>query len=327
LAEISLRREAESKVPWAGHFDLYAEIIPDYDDFKEALKREHPSHLRVNLLKTTPDSLIPRLRKWGGRLTPLPIKGAYSFTGLERPGATLEYFLGHYHLQGLSSMLPPLLLDLAPGQKIIDLCASPGSKTTQIAALTGNRALIVANELKRRRLGILKYHIERLGVLSTLITNYQAQNFPMRLPDGRPLRFDRVLLDAPCTGEGRHREVMRDQEMELMQPWSPGSSLRMSGYQKQMILRGFDLLSEGGILVYSTCTYSPIENEAVIQHLLDNRETASIEEAGIEGIKTAPGITCWEGREFSADMKKTIRIYPHYLDSWGFFIAKIRKAC
>jgi len=120
--------------------------------------------------------------------------------------------------------------------------------------------------------------------------------------------------------------VMRDDEWDLMHSWGTESSLRMSRYQKQMIVRGFDLLKEGGVMVYSTCTYSPLENEAVVQYLLDNRETAILEKTEISGIKTAPGITSWEDKEFSTEMSRTARIYPHYLDSWGFFMARIRKS-
>ncbi|NOY65404.1 MAG: NOL1/NOP2/sun family putative RNA methylase, partial [Nitrospirae bacterium] len=241
------------------HFLIYRDIIPDFDDFLESLNIPHPSHLRVNTIKTTPEVLIERLKKYNTQLTPLPLKNAYAFEGLEKPGATIEYFLGFYHLQGLSSMLPPLIMDLKADHSVLDMCASPGSKTTQISALMNNRGLIVANELNRQRLSILKFHIERLGVTNVVVTNYQAQNFPMKYPDGTPLRFDRVLLDAPCTGEGRFRKILRSDEAEKMRPFSEKSSWIMSRYQKQMILKGFDLLREGGIMVYSTCTYSPYE--------------------------------------------------------------------
>ncbi|RMG05914.1 MAG: RsmB/NOP family class I SAM-dependent RNA methyltransferase [Nitrospirae bacterium] len=307
-------------------FERYREIIPEYDLFIEAIKREHPSHLRINTLKADPVRAVDALRERGFILKELPLENAWAFEGVEKPGATLEYFLGYYHLQGLSSMLPPHCMELAPGQVILDMCASPGSKTTQMAALTENRSLIVANELKKRRLGILKYHIERLGVLSVLITGFQAQNFPQRLLDRSPIQFDRVLLDAPCTGEGRFRLIMREAEQELMQPYRPESTHRISGYQRQMILKGFDLLKDGGIMVYSTCTYSPEENELVIQHLIENRGGVLVEPVNLPGINSVPGLTSWGESVLDPSLSNTVRIYPHYLDSWGFFIAKIRKA-
>ncbi len=300
-------------------------MIPEFDVFLDSLEKAHPSHLRVNTLKVRKEELKERLSRYGCQLEELPVEDAFAFSGLETPGATLEYFLGYYHLQGLSSMLPPLVLKPEKGQLILDMCASPGSKTSQIAAMTENRATLFANELNKKRLSILKFQLERLGVTSTIITNYQAQNFPTKLPDGSPLRFDRVLLDAPCTGEGRYRRIMRKDELEKTSEYSERASQRMSGYQKQMILRAFDLLREGGLLVYSTCTYSPYENEEVVDHLLRNRPEAKVEEFSINGIRLQEGTISWKDREFHKDLSKTRRVYPHYVDSWGFYIAKIRR--
>ena len=307
------------------HFNLYSQLIPEFDRFVSALSRPHPSHLRVNTLKADDEMVLRALTSYGATLTPLPVEHAYCFEGLETPGATLEYFLGYYHLQGLSSMLPPLVLEPSEDQLILDMCASPGSKTTQLAALVRNKSIIFANELNKRRLSILKFQLERLGVTCTVITNYQAQNFPTRLPDGSPLRFDRVMLDAPCTGEGRYRKIMRKDELSKMGEFSETASARMAEYQKQMILRAFDLLKEGGILVYSTCTYSPYENEGVVDFLLNSRPEATAEDFHLEGIRMVEGVTGWKDLQFSSQLKKTRRIYPHYVDSWGFYIAKIRK--
>ncbi len=307
------------------HFLIYREIIPDFDDFLESLDQPHPSHLRVNRLKTTSDVVIERLGRYKARLSPLPVENGFAFEGLEKPGATLEYFLGFYHLQGLSSMLPPLILDVEGEHSVLDMCASPGSKTTQISAIMGNRGLLIANELNRRRLSILKFHIERLGATNVVVTSYQAQNFPTKYPDRTPLRFDRVLLDAPCTGEGRYRTVLRSDEAEKMRPFSEKGSQIMSRYQKQMILRGFDLLKDGGIMVYSTCTYSPCENEMVVDFLLKEREGAEVVPFKLKGLKIEQGVTAWKGMVFDPSLSNTGRVYPHRIDSWGFFMAKIRK--
>ncbi len=307
------------------YFLSYRELIPEFDGFLDALQRPHPSHLRVNTLKVTSEGLKSRLSHYGCKLEELPLSNAFSFEGLDTPGATLEYFLGYYHLQGLSSMLPPIVLEPERGQLILDMCASPGSKTSQLAAMTKNRAVVFANELNKKRLSILKFQLERLGVTSTIITNYQAQNFPTKMPDGAPLRFDRVLLDAPCTGEGRYRKIMRKDEMEKTGEYSEKASLRMSVYQKQMIIRAFDLLKDRGILVYSTCTYSPYENEAVVEYLLQNRPDAWLEEFSINGVKLVAGVTQWNGLKFHESLSKTCRVYPHYVNSWGFFIARIRR--
>ncbi len=305
---------------------VYREIIPNFDDFLESIHRPHPSHLRVNTLKTTDDRVREALSRYGASLEPLPLRHCYLFSGLDNPGATLEYYLGYYHMQGLSSALPPLVLAPQEGDRVLDLCAAPGSKTTQMAAMMNNTGLIVANELNRRRLSILKFHLERLGVTNTVVTSFQAQNFPMKRADRSNLYFDRVLLDAPCSGEGRFRTVMRKDEREKMQPHSEEYSLKMSEYQKQMILRGFDLLKEGGTMVYSTCTYSPHENETVVDYLLQCRRDAVVLPFEIQGIRTAQGLTRYRSQRFSEDLKNTVRIYPHMVDSWGFYIALIMKA-
>ncbi len=159
-----------------------------------------------------------------------------------------------------------------------------------------------------------------------MVTNYQAQNFPERTPEGTRLNFDRVLLDAPCSGEGRFRLQMRPEEQEKMQPYSEDYSMRMMNYQLQMLRKAYRLLRPGGILVYSTCTYSPWENEAVVDAFLQETPEAILEDAKLPyNLNLAPGITEWKGQRFSMLLQRCIRVYPHMLNSWGFFVAKIRR--
>jgi len=311
--------------PIPEHFFSYKEIIPDFEGFLEALRKPHPSHLRVNILKCSEEELENRLRAYGVKLKPLPLPNHFEFEGLENPGATLEYFLGYYHLQGLSSAVVPFVLDVSSKHRVLDMCASPGSKTTQMAAMMNNRGLIVANELNRKRLGILKFHLERLGVINTIVTDYQAQNFPEKTPEGNRMSFDRILLDVPCSGEGRFRTQMREDELKKMQPYSEQYSLRMHGYQLQMLKKAYKLLKPGGILVYSTCTYSPWENEAVVDALLEQYPEIRIEEVKLDGINTVPGVIFWKKKRFSDELIKCVRLYPHFVNSWGFFIAKLKK--
>lgn len=307
-------------------FERYRDIIPDFDNFLLALNRPHPSHLRVNTLKTDSVTLKKRLERYGGRLTTLRDENAFAFEGLSKPGATIEYFLGHYHLQGLSSMLSVDVLSPQKDETVLDMCASPGSKTTQIAQIMDNTGTIIANDPAGRRLGILKFHIERLGVLNCVVTNYFGQNFPIKDGNGGPLHIDRALVDAPCTGEGRYRKPdcpYSDEEIE--NHYSARAVAKLSKVQRAVILKGFDLLKHGGVMVYSTCTYSPEENEEVVEYLLKNRRGAYLEDITLRGLKTAEGITAFRGKGFTGDMKKAVRIYPHFIDSWGFFIALIRK--
>jgi len=304
-------------------FECYKNIIPEFDIFLKALDTPHPSHLRINTLKVDEEKLIIALQRYGCKLSQLPINYCYSFLGLDRPSDTIEYLLGYYHMQGLSSAVVSVILAPKKGEKVLDMCASPGSKTTHIAAIMENKGIIIANEMNHNRVGILRFHLERMGITNVIVTTYQAQNFPMKYFDKKPIKFDKVLLDAPCSCEGRYRKVLK--KGEKMYNFSENVSLRLSRYQKQMILRGFDLLKYEGILVYSTCTYSPDENEAVIDYLIHKRKGVKIEPIKITGIKTVNGIIKWKGKRFTEDLRKAVRLYPHYVDSWGFFITKIKK--
>jgi 16S rRNA C967 or C1407 C5-methylase (RsmB/RsmF family) len=151
-------------------------------------------------------------------------------------------------------MLPPLILDPQPGERLLDMCAAPGGKATYLAQLTQNRALIVANDVTHHRIGILRSHSDRLGITSIVVTRYQGQSFPMRM------QFDRILLDPPCSAEGTYRTGKRPPLTE-----DPQVSYRLQRLQQMLLNRALELLRPGGTLVYSTCTYAPEENEEVLQ--------------------------------------------------------------
>ncbi|RMF83828.1 MAG: RsmB/NOP family class I SAM-dependent RNA methyltransferase [Nitrospinota bacterium] len=293
----------------------YSHIIPDFTTFLQSLERPLPVHLRVNTLKVARERFLELAQKKGYELKPIPwYPDAFLALNLESPGTTLEYFLGYYYPQGLSSMIPPLLLDPQPEETVLDLCAAPGGKTSQLAQLMQNRGLIVANDITMHRLRSLKANLERLGILNTLTTQYHGQNFPTRF------RFDRVLVDAPCSGSGTYRGKQGEQGIER-----PAWLIRrLSKLQKQLIVRAFDLLKPGGCLVYSTCTYAPEENEEVIAHLLQTREDAVLEEIQLP-FPHATGLTDWQGKAYPEALKRCVRVYPHQLDSWGFFYAKITR--
>lgn len=213
-------------------------------------------------------------------------------------GKTFEYFLGYIHPQSLSSMVPPLVLDPQPGERILDLTAAPGSKTTQISAMMGNQGAVIANDEEEREIFIVN-NISRLGAINVLITIRDAKSWPLKGI------FDRVLLDAPCSALGSNLNAIRR--------FSPDSVYKISSVQKRMIISAFDALKVGGTLVYSTCTYSKEENEDVISHLLNLREEAKQQKIGLN----AP-------HELSTD-KYSWRIYPQHLGSEGFFVSKIVK--
>jgi NOL1/NOP2/sun family putative RNA methylase len=295
-------------------FDTYREIIPDFPAFLESLEAPLPTHLRVNGIKIRPADLIGILARKGieVRSSIDPEEGLLLAPGLKSPGSLLEYSLGYYHPQALTSCLTSLLLGVKPGALVLDLCASPGGKTSHLADRMGNTGLILANELYTRRHVPLSHTLGRLGVLNSVITAYPAQEFPLRQ------RFDFILADVPCSGEGRFRRSKKSSRYEEKK-----ARPRLYELQRRAILRAFDLLSEQGVMVYSTCTYNPEENESVLDFLLKNRE-AEVHPVKI-GLPSEPGLAAWEGRVYDRSVQRGVRFYPHRVDSVGFFMARLGR--
>ncbi len=294
-------------------FERYRDIIPDFSGFLETLETPPPTHIRVNTLRVEREAFSLAMADRGHRLTPVAgIPEAFSWEGPASPGSTLEYFRGWYQVQGLTSMLPVVILDPQAGERLLDLCAAPGGKTTYLAQRTRNQALIVANDVSHRRIGILRSHTDRLGITSIVVTRYQGQNFPMRVA------FDRILLDPPCSAEGTYRVRARRPLTE-----DPEVSRRLQRLQQMLLTHALELLRPGGTLVYSTCTYAPEENEAVLQPTV---EAGRAELVPIHlPFPCAPGIETWNGQRFHPSLKWAARFYPHLINSWGFFIACLRK--
>lgn len=218
-------------------------------------------------------------------------------------GKSFEYFLGYLHPQSLSSMIPPLVLDPKPGEMVLDLTAAPGSKTTQISAMMENKGMLVANDAPDREIFIVN-NLARLGAINVVVTNRDAKAWPLKN------EFDRVLLDAPCSALGSNLNAIRR--------FSPEAIAPLVAAQRRMIVRAFDAVKPGGILVYSTCTYTEEENEGALRHLLELRP-----EARPEPIHLAKEVP--HSPATAAFSKTAWRIYPQDLGSEGFFIAQIRK--
>jgi tRNA (cytosine49-C5)-methyltransferase len=295
-------------------FERYREFIPFFDDFQDRLRTPLPQCLRVNTLKIRTETLLQALKRKG-----IFLKAALSpeepvFLAPENasPGKWLEYALGYIHPQALTSCVASLFLGPEKGSCVLDLCAAPGGKTSHLSQLMMGEGLIVANELQRRRHLPLLNTLSRLGVLNTVLTGYPAQEFPFRG------KFDYVLADVPCSGEGTFRYSLKH---------SPGAGKGegpdFCRTQERIILRGFDLLKETGKMLYATCTYNPRENEAIVAHLLKHRDAEILE---IDSpLSFRPGLSGWERETYSGDMKNAARFYPHYVDSVGFFMAKIGR--
>lgn len=288
----------------------------DYDKTIEYLKKPLPKVIRVNTIKISRDELISRLRERGWGIEKIRwYQDALKVETNEKVGTTIEYALGYYYVQDAASMIPPLVMELKEDLIVLDMCAAPGSKTTQMAQLMKNRGLIVANDITEERIRKLISNINRFGVANVVTTRINGIYFKYK-----KLKFDRVLVDAPCSSEGTIRR-----SYDILRKWNVKNIKRLSRLQKGLIDSAFRSLKEGGILVYSTCTFEPEENEEVINWLLEKHDNAEIIPIKIDGLKTRPGFTEWRGKRFCNDLKYSIRLFPQDNDTEGFFVAKIRR--
>jgi NOL1/NOP2/sun family putative RNA methylase len=281
-----------------------------------------PDSIRCNTLKISPDELKKRLENYNWEVKQpfaefpeiMIIKG-------NKPGElgnSREHLLGYYYVQEISSILPMLVLQPKADEIILDLCASPGSKTTQAAAMMNNSGTIIANEISIGRIIILNSNLERCGVMNTIVTRKEGVAFCERLMKKSKLRFDRILLDAPCSGEGTLRKSPKTLLM-----WNENMIKKIAGTQRKLIESAVNLLKIGGEMVYSTCTLAPEENEMVVEWLL-KKFNVKLEEIKLP-LKHHEGITKWKGKELSSELKKCLRLYPQDNNTGGFFIARIKK--
>lgn len=275
---------------------MQMQLGEEYPAFLESLERPRAVALRMNPLKGNAPEL-PFV------LDPVPWeKMGFYYDPDSRPGLHPFHEAGVYYLQEASAMAPVALLDPQPGERVCDLCAAPGGKTTQIAARMAGRGFLLCNEINPKRSKILSRNIERMGVANALVTN----EHPGNLAEKYAGFFDRVLVDAPCSGEGMFRK-----EEAAVTDWSPETVTMCADRQREILRSAVKLLKPGGRLVYSTCTFAPEENEQVIEWLLEQFPEFTPEEIA------APWFT--EGR------KGTYRLWPHKLLGEGHFAAVLRK--
>jgi 16S rRNA C967 or C1407 C5-methylase (RsmB/RsmF family) len=242
------------------------------------------------------------------------LENAWRMPPSERPGNWVEFKLGQIHAQEEAALWAVPMLGVLPGERVLDLCASPGNKTAQLAIATGNTGMVVANERYGVRIDALRFNLDRLGVTNTVVTNRDGHGFRY---DNEP--FDRVLADVPCSCEGTARKPHGNRRDD-------DSAWRAQIVQVQVGLLRSALANvrRGGTVLYCTCTFAPEENEFVLNSI--STEIAQIEPIVLpDGLHAAPGIPTWEGREFRADVKNAARIWPHHNDTGGFFVARLRR--
>ncbi|KAK4128993.1 NOL1/NOP2/sun family putative RNA met [Parathielavia appendiculata] len=288
--------------------------------FFEANETARPVVIRTNTLRTHRRDLAQALINRGVTLEPV---GKWSKVGLQvfessvPLGATPEYLAGHYILQAASSFLPVMALCPQENERVLDMAAAPGGKTTHMAALMKNTGVVFANDPSKTRAKGLIGNIHRLGARNVIVCNYDAREFP-RVIGG----FDRVLLDAPCTGTG---VIAKDPAVKTNRDEKDFQQLPHT--QKQLLLAAIDSVNHasktGGYVVYSTCSVAVEENEQVVAYALSRRPNVKLVETGLPFGKE--GFTSYMGKSFHLSLKLTRRYYPHLYNVDGFFVAKFKK--
>lgn len=290
--------------------EKYREIIDDWKAFKQE-KDKHPVNIaRKNTLKAS-ENFERELRdsfknvekaSWNEKI--------YRLKDTETPGKTSLHWRGEYYVQEESAALPVEALNPQPGEKVLDMCAAPGGKATQIGEKMDNRGLVVANDDSAQRMKSLHANVYRTGSAIITATNRDGRAIP------EDEKYDRILVDAPCSGEG-------DRFYRNFKPATQEEVEGLAKLQKQLVDKAERLLKEDGVLVYSTCTLNPKENEGVVRHLLEKGLELERPEPGFKHVS---GVEKFEGENYGEEMEKAVRVYPHHIHSGVIFVARFRKS-
>ncbi|QRW15255.1 25S rRNA (cytosine-C(5))-methyltransferase nop2 [Ceratobasidium sp. AG-Ba] len=298
-------------------FELFS--VSEAIEFFDANEVPRPVTIRTNTLRTRRRDLAQSLINRGVNLEPI---GKWTNVGLQvfessvPIGATPEYLAGHYMLQAASSFLPVIALAPQPNERVLDMASAPGGKTTHMSALMQNTGLIFANDANKARTKSLSANVHRLGCKNVVVCSYDGREFPKVLGG-----FDRVLLDAPCSGTG---VISKDASVKTNK--TERDFTLLSHLQKQLILCAIDSIDAssktGGYIVYSTCSVTVDENESVVDYALRKRPNVKLVDTGLEfGV---PGFTSFRGKKFNEKLSLTRRFYPHVHNMDGFYVAKIK---
>lgn len=286
------------------NFYEHIEIVigkEEKDKLENAIDQEQIKCLRVNSLYLKPNSLK---ETYPNIVNNNEIDYSFYYDKNEYDlGKSIEHFAGGIYIQDASAMLVTHLLNPQENERVIDLCAAPGGKATQASILMKNTGLVIANDYNEKRSEILSENVERLGITNTVVLNNNVDKIANHFGG----YFDKVILDAPCSGEG----MFRKNDLSYLD-WSIDKVHRCSEIQRELIMHAYSLLKKDGIMVYSTCTFEKEENEDIVQYLLDNSNASLINIKEIEGA--IRGI----------NMKEAIRLYPSHFKGEGQFIALIK---
>lgn len=283
----------------------------DYPAFLESYSSERTYGLRVNTAKISCEEFE--------KIVPFPVRripwtsNGYFYDPDVRPSRCIYYQAGLYYLQDPSAMAPAACLPVRPGDFVLDLCAAPGGKATAAGAALQGTGLLVANDISNTRAKALLRNIELFGLTNTFVTN----ETPARLADTFGEYFDKIILDAPCSGEGMFRK-----EEALAKDWTEEKSKELAALQRELILQAASMLRLGGMLLYSTCTFAPEEDEGTVSFLLSScPDMKLVDIPGFEGFTS--GVPAWG--DHNESLTKCIRIFPHKMAGEGHFFALFQK--
>ncbi|WP_255150610.1 RsmB/NOP family class I SAM-dependent RNA methyltransferase [Halorarius halobius] len=295
----------------------YEPLVDDPAAFRAACERPLPQAVRVNTLKTTVERARRALDEAGVDYDPVAWNDTLLRVPDAKPGNTWPYVHGWLYGQEEVSAVPALVCDPDPGDRVFDPCAAPGSKTTHLAALMEDEGLLVANDSNLGRISALRSNAERCGLTNVAVTKSDARNFSLKPFGGES--FDRALVDVPCSCEGTIRK-----NPDALDEWTMDHVEGVAGVQRGILGRAIECTRPGGTVVYSTCTFAPEENEAVLDFALSEYDVDVVDyELPLEH---APGVTGWDGEEYDPAVERAKRIYPHLNDTGGFFCAKLEVA-
>ncbi|MET3847252.1 NOL1/NOP2/sun family putative RNA methylase [Paenibacillus sp. OAE614] len=310
------------KLPAAFQERMRSLLKEEYTDFMDSYDLVPRSGIRVNTLKISTEDLLS-IAPWDLRPIPWCGTGFYTEAG-ERPGRHPYYHAGLYYIQEPSAMAPVELLDVTPGEAVLDLCAAPGGKSTQIAAKLRGTGMLVSNDLNADRTKALAKNIELYGVRNAVVLN----EHPDRIAEKFPAFFDKILIDAPCSGEGMFRK-----DEAMIKEWDGDSPLKYADMQRGILRAAATMLRPGGRIVYSTCTFSPEENEGMIAEFVAGHPEFRVLPVGGTG-SFAAGETDWlkeQGSGFGhipdqvwEQVRGTARLWPHRIEGEGHFLAVLQ---
>ena len=272
----------------------------EYDDFKNALLEKPVKGLYLNRNKKNVERVLDQ-----NYVEHHPIvENGYLYDENYHPGRSAYFLAGLYYIQEPSAMLVADALPIEPDDFVLDMCAAPGGKSCEIASRLTGEGILIANDIEASRARILSENIERFGLDNTIVTNVDPMRFTKQFQEA----FDKIVLDAPCSGEGMFRKLE-----QAIDTWSEEKVLECAHIQKNLLKGAYDMLKQGGMVIYSTCTYSYEENEAMVHYAVDELGFELLPLNKSNGL--CPGV----------DLDEVVRCYPHHYRGEGHFIALLKK--